>query len=348
MSILRKFYKLSLFVIYFEMKKDFLFLLLISYAFFISCKTEDENPVIRLYGNVFGTTYHITYLSEENYQKQIDSLFYLVNKSLSTYLPTSDISKINKGDTTVIVDAYFKEVFNKSQRIYKETDGFFDPTVGNLVNAWGFGPKNEMRNLDTSEVKKQLKFVGFDKVWIKNGKVKKKKPKIYLDFNASAKGFGIDVISRFLERKNIDNYLVEIGGEIRAKGKNEKQKWWSVAIENPNTDGTQSYQKIIELDNKSMATSGNYRKFRMTKEGNKIVHTINPKTGFASESNLLSVSVIADLDCADVDAYATAFMAMGLEKTRQFLTEHSAISAIVIFEDTHQKIQILTINNTTY
>jgi len=323
-----------------------LFLLIFFGCFFLlfSCNQKEKTGSIKIAGNVFGTTYHITYISDINYQKSIDSLFYLVNKSLSTYIPTSDISKINKGDTTIVIDNYFIEVFNKSKRIFKETEGYFDPTVGNLVNAWGFGPKNEKRDLEASEVKKQLKFVGLDKVSIINRKIKKKYLEIYLDFNANAKGYGIDVVGRFLENKNITNYLIEIGGEIRTKGKNPKQKPWKVAIEKPNTDGTQSYQEIIELKNKSMATSGNYRKFRLAKNGHKIVHTVNPKTGFASESNLLSVSVIANLDCADVDAYATAFMAMGLEKTKNFLKKYPKISVILIYEDENHYLKTVTIN----
>ena len=311
-----------------------------------ACKEEKKaSNVTKLAGSVFGTTYHITYLDAKNYQIQIDSLFYLVNKSLSTYIPSSDISRINKGDTTVVVDAYFMEVFNKSKRIFKETNGFFDPTVGNLVNVWGFGPKKEKRDLDSLEVKKQLKYVGFDMVCIdKYHKVKKKYPEIYLDFNANAKGYGIDIIGRFLEHKNITNYLIEIGGEIRSKGKSPKQRAWRIAIEKPNIDGTQSYQEIIELENKTMATSGNYRKFRLTKSGKKVVHTINPKTGFATESNLLSASVIANLDCADVDAYATAFMAMGLEKTKVFLKNHPELKTILIFENEKHQLQVISIH----
>lgn len=320
------------FTILFKMKRLFLFVFLISISLLNACKKEVNLPIYKLNGPVFGTTYHITYLENTvNYQKSIDSLFNLVNTSLSTYIPTSDISKINQGDTTVVVDDLFLEVFQKSKRIYKETDGFFDPTVGNLVNAWGFGPTKEQFDLDTLEVKRQLQYVGLDKVRIQNRKIIKASSKMYLDFNSIAKGYGIDVVGRFLESKNIQNYLIEIGGEIRARGRSHKKTPWRIAIEKPNTDGSQSYQKIIELENQSMATSGNYRKFRLTKNGNKVVHTVNPKTGFASESNLLSVSVIANLDCADVDAYATAFMAMGLGKTKEFLKNYQEIKVFLIF-----------------
>ena len=320
------------------MKKHFLFIFLLILT---ACSSEKEMQTVRLEGFVFGTTYHITFVNDnpKTYQKQIDSLFYLVNKSTSTYIPTSAISKINKGDSTIIVDEIFKEVFQKSKRIFKETNGFFDPTVGNLVNAWGFGPKEAKKEIAEAEVRQMMQFVGLDKVQLVNNQIKKEAPEIFLDFNSIAKGFGIDVIGRFLESKNITNYLVEIGGEIRAKGKNLSGNFWKVAIEQPNTDGTQSFQTTIQLVNESMATSGNYRKFRIAKDGKKYVHTVNPKTGFATESNLLSASVILNSDCADVDAYATAFMAMGFEKTKTFLKNHNRIKVVLMYLDAKNTIK---------
>ncbi|NVK53816.1 MAG: FAD:protein FMN transferase [Flavobacteriaceae bacterium] len=316
------------------------FFLLLFISLVIAC-TSEKKVKNTLEGFVFGTTYHITYIdaSQSNYQKSIDSLFYLINKSLSTYIPTSDISKINNADTTVVVDAFFKEVFYKSKTIYTKTNGYFDPTVGKLVNAWGFGPKKLALKMTANAVDSMMQFVGFDKIAIKNSKIVKQQPEIYLDFNSIAKGYGVDVIGRFLESKNIENYLVEIGGEIRAKGKSNKNKNWKVAIEKPNTDGTQSIQTTVELVNQSMATSGNYRKFRISKEGKKYVHTINPKTGYATESNLLSASVISAADCADVDALATAFMAMGFEKTRAFVEKNKQLFVYLIFVDTDGSIQ---------
>ena len=311
--------------------KNKLILITVLLAFF-SCSNAETIKDFTLKGRVFGTTYKIVYLdASKNYQTSLDSLFFLMNKSLSTYIPSSDISRINKGDSTVIVDDLFLEVFTKSKRIYTETNGFFDPTVGNLVNAWGFGPKKERLNLSEDQVAQQMQYVGLDKVTIVNGKIKKQDPKIYLDFNSIAKGFGIDVVARFLDSKNISNYLVEIGGEIRAKGIKKENHPWVIKLVNPiKKDSIKGYRKI-NLSNKSMATSGNYRKFRVTKDGQKYVHTVNPKTGYAIESNLLSASVIADLDCADTDAYATAFMAMGLENAKEFLEIHKNIGAILLF-----------------
>ena len=311
------------------MKRYFIVIII---CFLASCKQEKEYKNVKLEGYIFGTTYHITYLSDKNnsHQKSIDSLLYLINKSLSTYMPNSDISKINRGDTTVVVDEIFKEVYQKSKKIHTETNGYFDPTIGNLVNAWGFGTKKPEKEIDSSQVRNMMQLVGFEKTKLAKGKIVKQDIEIFLDFNSIAKGYGIDVIGRFLKSKNIDNYLIEIGGEIRARGKNIKNKFWKIAIEKPNNNGTQSFQKEIELSNQSIATSGNYRKFRITKKGQKYVHIINPKTGFATESNLLSVSVISSLDCADVDAYATAFMAMGFEKTKEFTKNHPEIKVIII------------------
>ncbi|QOD60167.1 FAD:protein FMN transferase [Polaribacter haliotis] len=307
-------------------------LFLLVFISLFSCEKEIENADFTLKGFVFGTTYKITYLdAPKNYQKSIDSLFRLVNKSVSTYIPTSDISKINKGETTVIVDKYFKEIFKKSKRIYKETDGYFDPTVGNLVNAWGFGPKKQKNDLTKEDIEKQMHLVGLYKVDILNNKIVKQNPAIYLDFNSIGKGFGIDVIARFLDSKKISSYLVEIGGEIRSKGTKKKNKPWVIKLVDPIKTNSNTGYKVLNLSNKSMATSGNYRKFRVADNGKKYVHTINPKTGYALESNLLSASVIASLDCADVDGYATAFMAMGLEKTKEFIKNNPSIEVILIY-----------------
>lgn len=298
-----------------------------------SCKTPEKSTYLKRTGQVFGTSYVIKYKSVVKYNTQIDSLFAAVNKSLSTYIPTSDISKINKGDSTVKIDKYFVEVMQKSKRIFKETEGYFDPTVGNLVNAWGFGPKKELNNLDSKQVATMMQLVGFDKVSVTNNRIEKTDSKIYLDFNSIAKGYGIDVIARFLESKNVANYLIEIGGEIRTKGKKQNGKSWQIKLQNPSDLETEQGYSYLNLDDVSMATSGNYRKFRIAEDGKKYVHTINPKTGYATESNLLSASVIAPIDCADVDAYATAFMAMGLEKTQAFVKKYPNIKVILIYQN---------------
>lgn len=321
---------------------------LLLFVALISCNTK-EIELKTLAGNAIGTTYSIKYLDSKNieFEYKIDSLIKAINKSTSTYIPTSDISRINKGDSTVIVDSYFEEVFQKSNKIYKETNGDFDPTVGVLVNAWGFGPEEKIEDLDSIKIKELLKFVGFNKVKIENKKVIKKYPEIYFDFNAIGKGYLVDVVGRLFEQYNIVNYMVEIGGEIRAKGKNENNEFWRIAIENPNFDGTRTFATVIQLKNESIATSGNYRKFRTNANGSKYVHTINTRTGYATESNLLSASVISTADCADVDGYATAFMAMGLEKTKAFLIEHKELKAFLIFADENDEIKTFKSQNFT-
>lgn len=321
------------------------FLLLLVTVCFFNCKTPKEKEYIKLGGVVFGTTYIITYDGEKNYQKSIDSLFTLINNSTSTYVPNSDISNINKGDSMVVLDAYMQELMQKSFKIYQETDGYFDPTVGNLVNSYGFGSKKNQKIPSEDEIKEMLQYVGLHKVKVIDNKISKPK-KVYLEFNSIGKGYGVDIIGRFLEEKKIKNYLIEIGGEIRTKGYKKDKILFKVAIESPNKDGSRTYQKIIEVHNIAMATSGNYRKFKVDENGNKFVHTINPKTGLAKESNLLSATVITKNDCADVDAYATAFMAMGLEKTKQFLQNRTDLKVILLYADKQGK--ILEYNSYTY
>lgn len=315
-----------------KIMQKFLFLYML--LAFYSCE-KGRNHLKTLEGNAIGTTFTIRYLDVNNkkFDIEIDSLIKAINKSVSTYIPTSDISKINRGDTTVVIDHFFEDVFTKSEKIYNETNGNFDPTVGVLVNAWGFGPEEAIENLDSIKINELLKFVGFNKVILKNRRIKKLHPEIYFDFNAIAKGYLVDVVGQLFEKHKIENYLVEIGGEIRAKGVNQNGDFWRIAIENPNEDGTRSFATTIQLQNESMATSGNYRKFRISPNGTKYVHTINTKTGYATESNLLSASVISKTSCAEADGYATAFMAMGLKKAKEFLMHHNDLKAFLIYVD---------------
>ena len=318
-------------------------LLLLSFLVFISCE-KGKIEYQQLNGNAFGTTFNISYQDALNrdFSKQIDSIIYISNKSISAYIPTSDISKINAGDTNIEIDAIFKEVYIKSNRIYTETDGFFDPTVGILVNAWGFGPGKELINIDSSAVKKMMNNVGFDKVKLENGKISKSSSEMLFDFNAIGKGYGVDLIGRFFEENKCENYRIELGGEIRARGVNMNGEFWRVWLEDPNTDGTRTIHKYVRLENKSLASSGNYRKYRIDEQGRKYVHTINAKTGYATESNLLAVTVISALDCADVDGYATALMAMGFEKSMSFLEKHPELQAYLIYVDENGNLQTYT------
>lgn len=309
----------------------------------VSCKQEPKNT--RMAGEVFGTSYSIQYYSEQNqdFQPQFDSLFHIINKSMSTYQTNSDISKLNRNESNK-VDDHFITVFKKSQEIYKATEGVFDPTIGILVNAWDFGPEGRIVTLDSLKIDSLMLTVGLNKVKLEDHKIIKENPGTFIDFNAIAKGYGVDVIADFLESQNIENYLVEIGGEIHSKGINiEKQKPWKVGVEMPHFDQTQSILKAISLKNESMATSGTYRKFKTDEQGNRYSHIIDTKTGYPSKTSLLSISVIAD-NCMTADGYATAFKAMGIEKTKEFLKSHPELKVFLIFENDKKELETLSLN----
>lgn len=321
--------------------KNFYLLALLFTIF--SCQKEPKN--IKVSGPVFGTGYNIQFYSEsgKNYQKQFDSLFNVVNKSLSTYIPDSDISRINKNED-VEVDEHFKRVFKKSKEVYRFTEGAFDPTIGNVVNAWNFGADTNKFLTDSTTIDSLMKFVGLNKVGLKDSKIIKRKTS-YLEFNAIAKGYGVDVIAEFLESKKIKDYLVEIGGEIRVKGINyEKQAPWKVGLDEPRFDGEQSVFKALELKDEAMATSGTYRKFKIGENGNRYAHIINTRTGYPTKTNILSVSVIAP-DCMTADAYATAFQAMGIEKVEALLSRHSELKVYFIFENDNKELETLSLND---
>ena len=303
---------------------------------FSSCSNEPRLVEKSLAGYVIGTTYHIKYLSEngESYQTQIDSVYDAIIKSMSTYVPTSDISRINAGETNVVVDHMFIDVYKTSEKIWRETDGVFDPTIGIMVNAWGFGPKGQLNNLNKSKVKKLMKTVGFDKTRIlPNGVFKKDFAESQIDFNAIAKGYTLDRVAVFFNQKGLKNYLIEIGGEIVAKGVKLDGSKWRIGIDDPNQNEDRPLSAIVDITDKAMATSGNYRRFRVDSlTGEKYVHTINAKTGFTSRSNILSASVMAD-NCTLADGYATTFMAMGLDDTKEFLSKHPELEAYLIYVD---------------
>jgi thiamine biosynthesis lipoprotein len=308
-------------------------LLLISYALFLVSCASNTSTIIRNQnvGAALGTSYSIIYLADEklDFQKEIDSVFAAINISMSTYIPDSDISKINRGDSTMVVDEMFQEVFQLSKEIYEKTDGYFDPTVGTLVNAWGFGPGKQI-DLDSIRVDSLMQFVGFDKVSLTSeGTIIKQNANIYFDFNAIAKGYAIVRLAVFMNEKGIRNYLLEVGGEVVAKGENTLSKrLWGVAVTDPEAERS----KIsIQLKDRAMASSGNYRKFRIDSvTGKKYVHTVDPKTGFTKNSNTLAVNILA-ATCAKADAYATTFMAMDLDDSIHFLTNQRVMDAYIIY-----------------
>ena len=307
-----------------------IFPMLVTAVFFTACNTNHNN-LIKIEGNAQGTTYHISYFSADNinYKKAIDSLLKDIDTSMSTWVPVSIISRINKNDSSVLVDQYFMDVFNKSMEVSEKTGGLFDVTVGPLVNAWGFGFTKKV-NVDSAMIDSLLHFVGYKMVRLQGRKLIKAKPQIMLDFNAIAQGYSVDVLSSYLENKGINNYLVELGGEVKAKGKKDKEDW-KVGIDKPDEKATveRKLEAVISLNNKALATSGNYRKF-YEEAGQKFSHIIDPRTGYPAKQNLLSATVIAD-DCTTSDAYATAFMVMGLERAKQFLQDNKNLNLEVYF-----------------
>ena len=308
----------------------------------VSCKNERPQKSF-FQGQAFGTTFSIQVYSinEIDFEKGIDSVLSKVNNSVSTYIPESDISKINSGNTTIIVDDIFIDNFNISAEVYEITGGFFDPTIGVLRNAYGFGDTNSIQEIDSLALDSMMKFVGFNKVKLTSeNKIEKLYPEIYIDFNAVAKGYGIDLIGSYLDSKGVGNYLIELGGEILAKGKNvEKNKSWLVGIENVNLND-KSFSSIIALENIAMATSGNYRKFRIDSlTGKKYVHTLNPITGSAAKSDITSATVLAPT-CALADAYATAFMALGLENSKVILKNIDKIDVYFTYNDQNNEEQV--------
>ncbi len=306
--------------------RNFLIIVLLGVSLF-GCKPTGE--YVGLSGQAQGTSFAITYeaIDDADYSAEVDSLFRFIDKSMSLWDSTSLISKINRNDFSEPIDSHFKNVLEASLRVEKETEGYFNVTVGPLVKAWGFVTKKNMPAPSDAQVDSLKALIG--KVGIdSNGKFFKDKPNLQIDFNAIAQGYTVDVIARFLESKGIKNYLVEIGGEVYGKGKNREGKFWKVGIEKPEED-RQGIASVVNLKNKALATSGSYRKF-FIKDGKKFSHAVDPHTGFPVQHNLLSISVLAD-NCTDADAYATALLVMGLEKAQKF-AEAKGIDFFAIYD----------------
>jgi thiamine biosynthesis lipoprotein len=296
-------------------------------------------------GYALGTSYHFKYAGSpeefESIQKGIDSLFFEINRSLSTYLKTSDISKINEGDTTIVVDHHFKKVFAKSEAVWRSTDGYFDPTLGQLVNEYGFGPEKPLNRIDSLSLQKILTSVGWEKIKLTaSGKIVKH-PSTYLDFNAIAKGYAVDCIANYILLKGKQSILVEIGGELMAIGRNPKSGTsWKVAIDDPFQINQRRWITTVELSDQGLATSGNYRKYRTDSlTGEKYVHSINPLTGRTVKTNVLSASVLAP-DCMTADAWATALMVLPLEKGQELIEKDPKLEALWIVAKSDSLIQI--------
>ncbi len=310
-------------------------------VFLFCIKLSFCQEAIKIEGNAQGTTYHITYFDkqERDFSAEVETLLQDFDKSVSTYLPTSLISQINANKKNVIVDKYFIACFNKAKEIWKNTDGAFDPTVYPLVNAWGFGPGKKQK-IEKHKIDSILKFVGFNLIELKGNKVIKKDPRVALDFNAFAQGYSVDVIAEFLTSKGITAYMVEIGGEVYAKGKKPDGDNWKVGIEKPmdNKENENPIKAIVRLENMAIATSGNYRRF-LIEDGVKYAHHIDPKTGYPTKNNLLSASIFSG-ECISSDANATGILVMGLEKAKVFLEQHKELQAYLIYSDDQGHYQI--------
>lgn len=283
-------------------------------------------------GLVFGTSYNITYQSNDNLKPEIEKVLAEVDASLSPFNEKSVITHVNRNEA-VTLDDHFITVFRLSSEIYKDTEGAFDITVAPLVNAWGFGFKNGTMP-DKQAIDSLKQFVGFDKVKLQDGKIIKTDDRLMLDCSAIAKGYGVDAVAKMLKSKGINNFMVEIGGEIVASGENPKGAPWRIGVSKPEDDSVSvrnDIQGIINISDKAMATSGNYRNFYY-KGGKKYAHTIDPKTGCPVQHSILSATVVSD-ECAKADAYATAFMVMGLEKAKAVLARHKDMMAYFIYSD---------------
>ncbi|MGE0770867.1 MAG: FAD:protein FMN transferase [Cyclobacteriaceae bacterium] len=314
--------------------KNIIYSIVLVAAVFIVYKYRQRNAnhPIMLEGATMGTTYHVTYFDQQkrNLKPQIDSLLIVFNQSMSTYISDSEIATFNRGNSFQFKLPYFKRVLDKCAEVVSGSGGAFDPTVMPLVNAWGFGPDKQTLP-DSAQVDSIKQFVGFEKVDFNADSIWKKIPHVQLDFSAIAKGYGVDVVARLLREHGIANYFVEIGGEVATGGKNLKsKKAWQVGILDPSsTLENQHYLAFASLENKALATSGNYFNYKEV-EGRKYSHTIDPATGFPAQREILSASVFAD-DCMTADAWATAFMAMGHEKAIAVSRKHPELLVFLVF-----------------
>ena len=313
--------------------------LLLLAAALAGCKTEPKPsalPYRALEGKTMGTYYRITYGDSLNrdFQETIEQFLKAFNDEVSTYIPTSTISQFNQATAELDIagKAYFAGNLEKSRWVFEQSEGAFDPTVMPLVNYWGFGytPKKPVTKVDSAAVDSLRQLVGFNLVRLENTTLKKARSGVQLDFSAIAKGYAIDEIANLLNQKGVRNFLIDIGGEARAQGINAEGKVWTVGINVPKEDAALTdIQVAVALPNRSIATSGNYRNFYEV-NGVKYGHEINPKTGYPERNTLLSASVFAD-DCATADAWATAFMIMGLERAYATALQLEGIEAYLIY-----------------
>ncbi len=296
--------------------------------------TKTATKPIHLQGEAQGTYYSMLYYDSlnRNFHVQVDSILKAFDQSVSLWVPGSILSRVNRNDTNVVLDQHFIGNFNYSQQVSKATHGAFDMTVGPLVEAWGFGFESR-KKVSKRMVDSLMPFIGYKKIKLVDGKVIKAVPQMRIDFNGIAQGYSDDVVGRFFSSKGIHNYLIDIGGEVTARGNKADGSPWKVGIEKPapDKDSPRVLKAVIALKNCSVATSGSYRKYYV-ENGIRYSHTIDPKTGYPVQHSLLSVSVLTN-NTALADAYATAFMVMGYRKSREFVERHPNLDAFFIWSE---------------
>ena len=315
----------------------------------VICSCSKPSKLVEIKGEAQGTFYSIKYLSDESTPPlnkfYFDNLFAAVDSSLSIYKPYSLVNKFNEGDSILTNDPWFIQMVLQSDKVYRESNGAFDPSVVHLVNAWGFGPDSKSYGADVS-IDSLLRISGWDKVdfeVLPDGRmlIKKKVKGIKIGFNAIAQGYTSDIIAEKLEKNNIHDFLIDAGGELRAKGYNQKGDIWRIGIDKPVAlQYSREIVAVIPLENASVATSGSYRKYYEI-DGVKYSHAISPKTGKPVDHSLLSVTVITET-CSLADAYATAIMILGVDEGKIFLNDHPEIDAYLVYSDTLGELQSYT------
>ena len=284
-------------------------------------------------GAVFGTFYHAIYESDTDLKAEMEEALNKVDASLSMFNPKSAVSRINQNESNK-TDSLLEVVFALAQTVSQKTDGCFDVTVAPLVNAWGFGYKNGALP-DSAAVDSLKDLIGWQRISIANHMVKKDDKRMVMDFSAIAKGFGCDVVANVFRSHGVKNFMIEIGGEVVVEGINDKGGLWRVGVNKPEEDQSlddEEMQEVLKLTNQAMATSGNYRNYYTTKDGQRITHTIDPHTGYPVQHSILSATVFAP-SCAEADAFATSFMVMGLQKAQEVLKHEPQLKAYIIYNE---------------
>ncbi|MBP3372943.1 MAG: FAD:protein FMN transferase [Bacteroidaceae bacterium] len=318
----------------------FLLFLIIGTYLAITRKEEAKDiPFQYCEGAIFGTVYHATYQCDSSLNGKILEELQAVDQSLSMFNPNSTISQINSGKSNE-TDSLLRTIFHIAREVSQATDGAFDITVAPLVNAWGFGFKHGALP-DSLQVDSLRQLIGWNRISLKDNIFFREDPRMIIDLSAVAKGFGSDCVAQMFRKHGINNFMIEIGGEVVTSGVSPKAKAWRIGVNKPQEDSTSTsneLQTILQMNNCAMATSGNYRNFYID-NGRKIAHTIDPKTGYPVQHSILSSTVIAPT-CAIADAYATAFMVLGLEKSLQVLDKHPELMAYFIHTDKEGNYQV--------